>query len=39
MTRPSEYSAIGDVVKLLADDGFDALGDSHPQNHQRGHAP
>jgi len=28
MTRPSEYSAIGDVVKLLADDGFDALGEA-----------
>ena len=28
MTRPGEYSAIGDVVKLLADDGFDALGEA-----------
>lgn len=28
MTRPSEYNAIGDVVKLLADDGFDALGEA-----------
>ena len=28
MTRPSEYNAIEDVVKLLADDGFDALGEA-----------
>lgn len=28
MTRPGEYNAIGDVVKLLADDGFDALGEA-----------
>lgn len=26
MTRPEEYSVIQDVVKLLADDGFNALG-------------
>ena len=28
MTRPEEYSAIEDVVKLLADDGFDGLGEA-----------
>lgn len=27
MTRPTDYNAIEDVVKLLADDGFDALGE------------
>lgn len=28
MTRPADYNAIEDVVKLLADDGFDALGEA-----------
>ena len=28
MTRPEEYSVIQDVVKLLADDGFSALGEA-----------
>lgn len=28
MTRPEEYSVIQDVVKLLADDGFNALGEA-----------
>lgn len=28
MTCPEDYSAIEDVVKLLADDGFDALGEA-----------
>ena len=28
MPRPDEYYAIGDVVKLLADGGFDALGEA-----------
>lgn len=27
MTRPGQYSAVGDIVKLLADDGFDVLGE------------
>lgn len=28
VTRPEEYSVIQDVVKLLADDGFNALGEA-----------
>lgn len=28
MTRPEEYSVIQDIVKLLADDGFNALGEA-----------
>lgn len=28
MTRPEEYSIIQDVVKLLADDGFDGIGEA-----------
>lgn len=28
MAHPGEYNAIEDVVKLLADDGFDALGEA-----------
>jgi transposase-like protein len=28
MTRPADYNAIEDIVKLLADDGFNALGEA-----------